>query len=190
MFFHMSRFGFAIVLFIAAGAGIFFLVRPAVSALQEAKRELVIAEVKVEYEQSILDAYTKLETGVNANAEQLALMEKALPIRREKPTATAELLLGIRDIAEREAGGVFLKSVGLQDLGSSALKKEETKSGVISQKVTISGIASYDALSRFLHALALSRRLLEPENVTFAPASEDGSVLNFQVAANAYLYQP
>lgn len=184
--FPTSRFGLAIVLFAAAAAGLFFLVRPAVNVLQEAKRELVIAEVKLEYERSILDAYTLLGAGVKANADQLALMEKALPIRKEKPTTTAELLLGIRDIAEREAGGVFLKSFGSRDAASG----EEPKSGVVAQNLTITGIASYDALKRFLHALALSRRLIEPEVVSFTPASVDGSVLNFQVTAVTYLYQP
>ena len=169
-----------VFVFVVVLATVLFLVRPAIGKLTQARLALVFAQEQLVRAREVADTYDVLRASIARRAEEARRAEYALPSSKRANDVTA-LLLGLEAIAEREAGGVFLQHVSL-----APLDNEEGGKALVSRRVTIQGLASFDSLMRFLDALKVSLRLLDPISLSFIPeTSED--VVPFTLVVDTFV---
>lgn len=186
-----------VALLACSAAGFFQFVKPKVQELRAAQKAVALAQAQLNQGQDIVQGYKDLKAAVDKNAQALAKLDVALPVRQEKSSDVPELLLFFQDIAEHEAGGMILQQIQVGEPAATftgGTKKGSSKiepNTLLTRQISISGIASYDALKRFVQATARSLRLAEPTQLTFIFSSDPSqSIVNFTASFRVFLYEP
>lgn len=187
-----------LVVVAATAAAAILLLKPAVDEARAAQQERVVLQQRISREEELAKAFEDLAQDIEAYREGVEQAEFALPTVDERRSDIPALLVTIEELAEREARGVFLQGVkveeGLRSEGGPAVSKAGAAGGappyaVAYREVSVNGIASYESLKRFLNAASQSLRLFEPQALSFGITPE-GDVASFSLTLRSLLQLP
>lgn len=180
------RFSISLLLIGATIAVGLVLVRPAAEGVRTVQEELALVSLKLEHEEKIVRAFAELKASVESSATDVARLKSALPMLNDKPSNVAELTMLVQDIAEQQAGGVYLQSIRFSDVKRGDEQSWAREFTVVDRTIDIEGIASYESLHRFLAVVSDSLWLLEPRALSFTPVSGQ-SVVPFALTLRTFV---
>lgn len=166
----------------------FFIVvaiRPTLVTIAKLNREIKDKKEASRKLQTKIDAIVQAQKEFSANAENMYLLDEALPKRNEFPR--------LAYFFEQNASlsGILLKSIKFENVGSSKVKvrkaeKSTNETNLLNFSLIVSG--DYLRLKEFLQSLESSRRLLTVQKTQFGQTKTKEQQQELSLSINGVAY--